>query len=403
MNLGQLHQQSVFNKSFAGDGFFSRDFLYDQVQQFILGACDALDGVKDGVLSDPFRCRPDFSELLCTDAGISASLAAHTQPIEQNTTAQPETTPKQQKLTRRQTVSDETNELKTSQATNKKTTTATTTASQTCLTPAQLANLRRFYSPTTIDGKFVYAAYPPGVESGAGTYTGAQKKADQWLQLGVQGRASLNRSLNPFKDYTWADVVRGRQEDHANVNSAKTDLKSFLNNGAKLIVYHGLADPVISAATTVDYYRAVQRDTGSAAVRNGVRFYEVPGMHHCRDGPGPWHFGGVTQKDPGNRPLRFDTKHDMVLAMVAWAERGIAPDDLVAAAYNKVQKPKGSSSDDAASPSKADSASSIGRPIPSSAESHVLGVRFTRKLCPHPKRAIFQGGDGRSHQSFRCV
>lgn len=51
-----------------------------------------------------------------------------------------------------------------------------------------------------------------------------------------------------------------------------------------------------------------------------LRFYAIPGMQHCRDGPGAWHLGGPTQNDAGNRPLMSRTDDGNLLSLLAWVE-----------------------------------------------------------------------------------
>src|SRR5256885_10012492 len=54
------------------------------------------------------------------------------------------------------------------------------------------------------------------------------------------------------------------------------------NRGAKLMVYHGTADPIFSSDDTVQWYDTLRRNHGDAA--DFARLYLVPGMNHCSGG-----------------------------------------------------------------------------------------------------------------------
>lgn len=127
------------------------------------------------------------------------------------------------------------------------------------------------------------------------------------------------------------------------------DLGLFRKRNGKLIMYHGWADPGISAFGTISYYdRVVQNAGGQRDADSFVRLFLAPGMHHCAGGPGPNTF-------------------DMLPALEDWVERGVAPERVVA--------------------------------------SHVTDGRVdrTRPLCAHPKVARYTGsGSIDAESSFRC-
>jgi len=90
------------------------------------------------------------------------------------------------------------------------------------------------------------------------------------------------------------------------------DLRAFEKRGGKLIVYHGWADLSVSPITTLDFYAEVAaRQGGIESLQKWYRVFMVPGMNHCRG-------GGV--------PDRFD----MLSAIMAWVEKGTAPDSILA-------------------------------------------------------------------------
>jgi feruloyl esterase len=80
----------------------------------------------------------------------------------------------------------------------------------------------------------------------------------------------------------------------------------------KLIVFHGSADPVFSAADTIDWYEGLSWQI-KKRTQKFARLFLVPGMSHSRGGPACDQF-------------------DLVDALVAWVEKGIAPDAVTATA-----------------------------------------------------------------------
>ncbi len=115
------------------------------------------------------------------------------------------------------------------------------------------------------------------------------------------------------------------------------DLRPFKQTGGKLLVYHGWADPGISAYGTLRYVEEMTRLVGGQAAADAFsRTYFVPGMHHCSGGPGLDRF-------------------DMLTVLEQWVEQGVAPSRVEAR--------------------------------------HVEGgvVTRTRPLCPHPQVAAYTG------------
>jgi feruloyl esterase len=79
----------------------------------------------------------------------------------------------------------------------------------------------------------------------------------------------------------------------------------------KLIVFHGSADPVFSAADTINWYEELSAHY-KKRTKNFARLFIVPGMSHSRGGPACDQF-------------------DLVDALVDWVEKGIEPDAITAA------------------------------------------------------------------------
>ena len=93
-----------------------------------------------------------------------------------------------------------------------------------------------------------------------------------------------------------------------------TDLSRFEARGGKLIIVHGVSDPVFSIQDIVDWWNEVDALNGGQA-SEFVRLFAVPGMNHCAGGPSTDQF-------------------DAFAALVDWVEKGRAPERIVATARN---------------------------------------------------------------------
>jgi Tannase and feruloyl esterase len=138
--------------------------------------------------------------------------------------------------------------------------------------------------------------------------------------------------FDPARDFDLAQrtEVRPGQSLEKVLNASDPDLTAFARHGAKLLMYFGWADAVISPRAAVAYYEAVvDRSGGIEATQKFFRLFMAPGMTHCQGGPAP-HVFGQSALTPG---LRDDPAHDARRALEAWVENGRAPTRLVAAKY----------------------------------------------------------------------
>ncbi|WP_280187745.1 tannase/feruloyl esterase family alpha/beta hydrolase [Delftia sp. PS-11] len=136
-------------------------------------------------------------------------------------------------------------------------------------------------------------------------------------------------------------------------------LPALRGRGGKLMVYHGTADPIFSSEDTVQWYEQLRRNHGDAS--DFARLYLVPGMNHCSGGPATEQF-------------------DMLSALVAWVEKGQAPDRVIASARG------------------AGNAGGVNADLPAN-----WSATRTRPLCPYPQTARYNGsGDIESAASFSC-
>ncbi|HVI99879.1 MAG TPA: tannase/feruloyl esterase family alpha/beta hydrolase [Sphingomonas sp.] len=225
-----------------------------------------------------------------------------------------------------------------------------------CLTPPKLAMLERIIGPMPD-------------EHGA--------PMDKGLLPGVRTRPG---PPSPLLRAMWADAVYDnpnwdedsfqRTRDLDLVNQAMPELRAdstriapFLAHGGKAIIYQGWQDPSVIAGPTIDYYRALaEANGGMEELMRSVRLFMVPGMYHCRGGPGADQFGGS-----GQRTAPGDPSRDMLWSLIDWVEQARAPERIETA---KIVDDK---------------------------------VRFTRPLCAFPMSARYTGsGDTDRAKSFAC-
>jgi feruloyl esterase len=105
----------------------------------------------------------------------------------------------------------------------------------------------------------------------------------------------------PFTESSWEAV-----------GAKSTNLSAFRRRGGRMIVPHGMSDPVFSANDTMRWWDEVNVASGGRAAAF-VRVFPVPGMAHCGGGPAT-------------------DQYDCLAAVVDWVERGTPPDRILARA-----------------------------------------------------------------------
>jgi hypothetical protein len=209
------------------------------IQRAVLAKCDALDGVKDGVINDPAMCHFDPAVLACKSGDAPD-----------------------------------------------------------CLTHPQLEALRKIYSgpinPST--GESIYPGFPPGYEALPNNWDfwifgiRAQSQfANHFFGSFVWGDPKWD-----FHDFDFSkDVARTDAQLGAIINSDNPDLGAFAARGGKLILFQGWADTAVTPWGTIQYYQSMQRKMGTEPARRFARLFMAPGMMHCAGGPGPNSFDAV--------------------------------------------------------------------------------------------------------------
>jgi len=209
--------------------------------------------------------------------------------------------------------------------------------SEGCIAPEKISAIKKaFAGPRNAYGTQVY----PGFLYDAGI--AATGFAPGLLAMGTRGL------FGPYTTATEIDV--DKEALHASdplVEPASTNLSTFSSSGGKLIFFHGDSDPWFSPLDTFGYYKSLEASNGGADnVAAWSRFFFVPGMAHCGGGPSLDQF-------------------DMLSAVVAWVEKGTAPDSVVA----------------------------TGKSFPGR----------SRPLCAFPKHAQYTGsGDSEDARNFQC-
>ena len=226
LHAGRMLSNRAANRTPAGNIPRAK---YQLVQNAVLDACDALDGIKDGVLEDPLACRFDPQVLQCK-AGQSED---------------------------------------------------------SCLTPPQVESARALYAPVMHPTKreMVLPGLVPGSELGWNAAAGAQPVAtalEAYKYLVFQ-----DPNWDPGRFNPATDIDRMLQADRGDVlGSTSTDLKAFFERGGKLLLYHGWADAQVTPLNTISYFNKVVSRVGHKAVGTSIQLYMVPGMNHCSGGPG---------------------------------------------------------------------------------------------------------------------
>jgi hypothetical protein len=254
------------------------------IAKAVLAACDAADGLKDGILNDPTSCHFDAATIVCKGA-----------------------------------------------------------ESKDCLTAPQVASLQRIYAGArTGEGVVIYPGYEPGGEDGGGGWAAWITGSKRGLAAGVLYSTGFLRNM-VFNDAAWKykgtnlpDTLDAADTKMAaTLNSTDANLKAFQARGGKLIVYHGWSDAAIPPLNAISYYDNVTKAMGESAVGSFARLYMLPGVQHCAGGPGANYFGQSGVLKAG------DAQHDVFTALVDWVEQGSAPGAIVATKYTKDDPAKG--------------------------------------------------------------
>ena len=211
-----------------------------------LDACDAADGLEDGLISNPGLCHVDPSAVECKPGAEASG----------------------------------------------------------CLTSNQARVAKEIYAGAhdPLGDKLVIGGPMPGSELAWAGVLLPNSGQDRYMSVGISTGTlkHLAYAQNPPESFTLADFKFDRASFdattklHSLYDATDPDLTPFARNGGKLILWHGWADPHISPLNTIAYYGAMQRSMGASAVSKFSRLYLFPGGYHCGGGEGPFDFDVLT-------------------------------------------------------------------------------------------------------------
>ena len=231
-------------------------------------ACDGLDGIVDGVVSNPAACTP----AVFNPASLRCAGGADT--------------------------------------------------GNTCLSDLQLAVVTSWTTDAVFAGTppFRNAAWSlsgneddPGAWPAWVTGNGTVTNAYQFLFQDTTVKNYLARDPAAASlSYTPWDQNQNALYALSALNDAtRTDIRPFQNSGGKLLLWHGGNDSALSSNATIEYYNNVKTTIGAVNADSLVRLYIAPGVDHCAGGPGA-------------------DSSDLLSALDAWVDKGSVPATLVA-------------------------------------------------------------------------
>jgi feruloyl esterase len=205
---------------------------YPVIHQAAIAACDALDGVVDGVLEDPRQCSFDPMTIQCTGDDGPA-----------------------------------------------------------CLTAAQVETARAIYAPAT--NPRTHAEIFPGLERGSEMgWSGQAGPAPLSIANDYYRFIIFNNPSWDFRTLDFdRDLSRPEALDPGGMDATNPDLHAFVAHGGRLLLFHGWNDQLIAPRNTVRYYERVAQTMGGAErIADSIRLFMMPGATHCGGGDGPSNF-----------------------------------------------------------------------------------------------------------------
>jgi feruloyl esterase len=206
---------------------------FPAIHQAALAACDANDGVKDGVIENPPSCKFDPALIECRGQDNDS-----------------------------------------------------------CLTRGQVEAARKLYAgprnPRT--GEQIYSPLYPGSELGWGQLTGDAPIfiATDFFKYFVFKDPAWDYKTPPINFDS--DVALADKPANLPVNATDPDIKKFVARGGKMMLWGGWNDAGVPPLEVVNYYDDVAKTIGAKPAMSAVRLYMVPGVGHCGGGEGTDHF-----------------------------------------------------------------------------------------------------------------
>jgi pimeloyl-ACP methyl ester carboxylesterase len=195
-----------------------------------VAACDASDGVTDGVIGDPRKCTYDPRALVCKSSDDPAS----------------------------------------------------------CLTASEADAIRKIWNgPTAASGQRLWFGLERGTPLGALAGGNPFPIATAHFQYWLHQDAAFDWHALSEADFE-AEFRSSQKKFNAVIGTDDPKLDAFRKHGGKMIIWHGDADPLIFPRGTINYYeRVLSANGGSKRVDDFVRLFMAPGVGHCGGGDGP--------------------------------------------------------------------------------------------------------------------
>ncbi len=204
-----------------------------------VAACDELDGAKDGLISQPLKCKFDPATIQCKSGDAKD-----------------------------------------------------------CLTAAQVDSVKKIYAgfkdPTT--GEQFWPPFLPGSEPQWAGHIGEPFIIPQgYFKAMVFDDPKWDWKTFDFSKPESIKILQDANERYAPIlNATDPDLNAFKELGGKLILWHGWADQNIAPENSINYYNSVVADQGGEKqTQDFARLFMVPGMGHCAGGTGPDKFDAL--------------------------------------------------------------------------------------------------------------
>jgi len=249
------------------------DWKLGAIQKAALDACDALDGVKDGIINDPAKCSFDPAVLKCKGE----------------------------------------DELD-------------------CLTDPQIATMKMLYAGfADSKGHTLFPGFTPGDETSWREWVVGEDPEASLSARFVRNDFRYIVTGDPKWNAQTVDVEAmlklSQEKTAADLDATNPDMSKFAARGGKLILYHGWNDPAISPWNSIAYYKQVQQTMGAEKAAGFTRLYMAPGMEHCIGGPGPSSFGQFgTGTAKGEQYGLFDSLQN-------WVEKGTPAEEVFASKF----------------------------------------------------------------------
>lgn len=131
----------------------------------------------------------------------------------------------------------------------------------------------------------------------------------EWTQVFLARNSSYDVNSMTVDDY--ARFFRQSVDEYESIiGTESADLTNLRNAGTKVIVWHGMQDQIIATNGTIDYYERVLANDLNGNVTDYYRLFLAPGIEHCGIGNG------------------FDPTPTMFNALRDWVENDAIPETL---------------------------------------------------------------------------